>query len=130
LRLETAIACAKALSPYDLIWYQGPGDPLDFELQATLRQTYKDPMATREDMFQPYGGFPGGVKVDNSTITLPELPGIGCLGRRQAGPLRLLRRKAHRPIPPRRNRPRLAGSGTGVAMKPWEKLPGPAPVVV
>ena len=34
----TAIAYAKALSPYDLFWYEEPGDPLDYELQATLRQ--------------------------------------------------------------------------------------------
>jgi len=35
--LDTAIAYAKALSRYDLFWYEEPGDPLDFELQATLR---------------------------------------------------------------------------------------------
>src|SRR6478735_1580904 len=34
--LDTAIAYAKALSQYDLFWYEEPGDPLDFELQATL----------------------------------------------------------------------------------------------
>lgn len=28
------------------------------------------------DLLQPYGGFPDGVKVDNSFVTLPELPGI------------------------------------------------------
>mgnify|MGYP000216881390 CR=1 FL=1 len=37
LDLETAVAYAKALSQYDLFWYEEPGDPLDFELQATLR---------------------------------------------------------------------------------------------
>jgi L-alanine-DL-glutamate epimerase-like enolase superfamily enzyme len=34
---------------YDLFWYEEPGDPLDFELQARLRQFYKNPMATGED---------------------------------------------------------------------------------
>jgi D(-)-tartrate dehydratase len=29
------------------------------------------------DVFQPYGGFPDGVRVENSIVTLPELPGIG-----------------------------------------------------
>ncbi len=29
------------------------------------------------DLFQPYGGFPDGVKVDNGYITMPDLPGIG-----------------------------------------------------
>lgn len=158
--LETAIAYAKALSRYDLFWYEEAGDPLDFELQATLRNFYDKPMATGEnlfsmqdarnliryggmrpdrdwlqfdcalsyglveylrtldmlqqhgwsprrcvphgghqmslniaaglglggnesypDLFQPYGGFPDGVKVDNSYVTLPELPGIGFEGK-------------------------------------------------
>lgn len=33
------------------------------------------------DLFQPYGGFPDGVKVDNGFVTLPELPGIGFEGK-------------------------------------------------
>jgi L-alanine-DL-glutamate epimerase-like enolase superfamily enzyme len=158
--LDTAIAYAKALSRYDLFWYEEPGDPLDFELQATLRNYYRHPMATGEnlfsmqdarnlvrhggmrpdrdwlqfdcalsyglveylrtldmlhehgwsasrciphgghqmslaiaaglglggnesypDLFQPYGGFPDGVKVKDSYVELPELPGIGFEGK-------------------------------------------------
>ena len=158
--LDTAIRYAKALSQYDLFWYEEPGDPLDFELQATLRNYYDKPMATGEDLFsmqdarnliryggmradrdwlqfdcalsyglveylrtldmlrqhgwspsrciphgghqmslniaaglglggnesypdlfQPYGGFPDGVKVDNGYITMPDLPGIGFEGK-------------------------------------------------
>ena len=33
------------------------------------------------DLFQPYGGFPDGVRVENSVVTLPELPGIGFEGK-------------------------------------------------
>jgi len=33
------------------------------------------------DLFQPYGGFPDGVKVDNGYVTLPSLPGIGFEGK-------------------------------------------------
>jgi L-alanine-DL-glutamate epimerase-like enolase superfamily enzyme len=33
------------------------------------------------DLFQPYGGFPDGVKVENGHILLPELPGIGFEGK-------------------------------------------------
>ena len=33
------------------------------------------------DLFQPYGGFPDGVTVENSIITMPELPGIGFEGK-------------------------------------------------
>jgi L-alanine-DL-glutamate epimerase-like enolase superfamily enzyme len=33
------------------------------------------------DLFQPYGGFPDGVRVENGTITMPDLPGIGFEGK-------------------------------------------------
>jgi L-alanine-DL-glutamate epimerase-like enolase superfamily enzyme len=33
------------------------------------------------DLFQPYGGFPDGVKVENGFITMPDLPGIGFEGK-------------------------------------------------
>jgi L-alanine-DL-glutamate epimerase-like enolase superfamily enzyme len=33
------------------------------------------------DLFQPFGGFPNGVKVENGYVTLPELPGIGFEGK-------------------------------------------------
>ena len=158
--LDTAIAYAKALSRYDLFWYEEPGDPLDFELQATLRSYYRNPMATGEnlfsmqdarnliryggmrpdrdwlqfdcalsyglveylrtldmlrehgwspsrciphgghqmslniaaglglggnesypDLFQPFGGFPDGVKVENGFIAMPDLAGIGFEGK-------------------------------------------------
>ncbi|MES2242737.1 MAG: mandelate racemase/muconate lactonizing enzyme family protein [Pseudomonadota bacterium] len=158
--IKTAIAYAKALSAYDLFWYEEAGDPLDYALQAELAQHYDKPMATGEnlfsmqdarnliryggmrpdrdwlqfdcalsyglveylrtldmlkengwsparciphgghqmslaiaaglglggnesypDLFQPYGGFPDGVKVVDSYVTLPELPGIGFEGK-------------------------------------------------
>ena len=158
--LETAIAYAKMLRDYPLFWYEEAGDPLDFSLQATLAQFYRNAMATGEnlfshqdarnllryggmrpdrdwlqfdcalsyglceyqrtlavlheagwspsrciphgghqmslniaaglglggnesypDLFQPYGGFPDGVRVENGYITMPDLPGIGFEGK-------------------------------------------------
>jgi L-alanine-DL-glutamate epimerase-like enolase superfamily enzyme len=158
--LQIAIDYAKALSAYDLFWYEEAGDPLDFELQAKLAEHYANPMATGEnlfsmqdarnliryggmrrdrdwlqfdcalsyglveylrtldmlksygwspkrciphgghqmslniaaglglggnesypDLFQPYGGFPEGVKVENGYILMPDLPGIGFEGK-------------------------------------------------
>jgi len=158
--LDTAIQYAKALSQYDLFWYEEAGDPLDYELQAILRNYYDKPMATGEnlfsmqdarnliryggmradrdwlqfdcalsyglveylrtlemlrqhgwsasrciphgghqmslniaaglglggnesypDLFQPYGGFPDGVRVENGYVTMPELSGIGFEGK-------------------------------------------------
>jgi L-alanine-DL-glutamate epimerase-like enolase superfamily enzyme len=157
--LETAIAYAKMLAPYDLFWLEEAGDPLDFQLQAALAEFYPGPMATGEnlfshqdarnliryggmrpdrdwlqfacalsyglceylrtlrvladagwswrrcvphgghqmslniaaglglggnenypDLFQPYGGFPDGVRVEDGHITMPDLPGIGFEG--------------------------------------------------
>jgi L-alanine-DL-glutamate epimerase-like enolase superfamily enzyme len=49
--LQTAIAYAKALAPYDLRWYEEAGDPLDFALQAELADHYPSPMATGENLF-------------------------------------------------------------------------------
>jgi len=158
--LKTAVDYAKALSQYDLFWYEEAGDPLDYELQAELANHYDKPMATGEnlfsmqdarnliryggmradrdwlqfdcalsygcveylrtlemlksygwsparciphgghqmslaiaaglglggnesypDLFQPYGGFPDGAKVEDSYVTLPPLPGIGFEGK-------------------------------------------------
>jgi D(-)-tartrate dehydratase len=158
--LPTAIAYAKALSAYELFWYEEPGDPLDYELQRALADHYENPMATGEDLFsmqdarnlvryggmrkdrdwlqfdcalsyglveylrtldmlrehgwsparciphgghqlslniaaglglggnesypdlfQPFGGFPNGVRVEEGHITMPELPGIGFEGK-------------------------------------------------
>jgi L-alanine-DL-glutamate epimerase-like enolase superfamily enzyme len=33
------------------------------------------------DLFQPYGGFPDGVRVQQGYVTMPELPGIGFEGK-------------------------------------------------
>ena len=158
--LETAINYGKALSQYNLFWYEEPGDPLDFELHKELSENYMGSLATGEnlfsvqdarnliryagmrkekdwlqfdcalsyglveylkiiemlkkhdwdisrciphgghqmslaiaaglglggnesypDLFQPYGGFPDGVKVENSFVNLPEINGIGFEGK-------------------------------------------------
>jgi L-alanine-DL-glutamate epimerase-like enolase superfamily enzyme len=51
LDLDTAMAYARALTPYGLRWYEEAGDPLDFELQARLADHYPGPMATGENLF-------------------------------------------------------------------------------
>ena len=33
------------------------------------------------DLFQPFGGFPDGVRVEDGHITMPDLPGIGFEGK-------------------------------------------------
>ena len=154
--LETAVAYAEAIEPYGLFWYEEPGDPLDYALQAELSQHYQRPMATGEnlfshqdarnllrhggmrpdrdwlqfdcalsyglveylrtiavveqlgwstrrmvphgghqmslniaaglhlggnesypDVFQPFGGFADGIAVEDGTVRLPDVPGVG-----------------------------------------------------
>jgi L-alanine-DL-glutamate epimerase-like enolase superfamily enzyme len=158
--LAMALSYAKALSKYHLFWYEEPGDPLDFELQAELSKQYPQPMATGEnlfsmqdarnliryggmrkdrdwlqfdcvlsyglveylrtlemlknygwsparciphgghqlslniaaglglggnesypDLFQPYGGFPDRVRVENGHVVMPDLVGLGLEGK-------------------------------------------------
>ena len=49
--LPTALSYARAFSRYGLFWYEEPGDPLDYELQAELARAYEGPLATGEDLF-------------------------------------------------------------------------------
>lgn len=49
--LETALAYAHALEPYGLFWYEEVGDPLDYQLNATLAENYRGPIATGENLF-------------------------------------------------------------------------------
>ena len=49
--LARAIDYGRALEPYGLLWYEEPGDPLDYALQAELSQSYQGAMATGENLF-------------------------------------------------------------------------------
>jgi L-alanine-DL-glutamate epimerase-like enolase superfamily enzyme len=49
--LARAVEYGHALEPYGLLWYEEPGDPLDYALQAELSQTYEGAMATGENLF-------------------------------------------------------------------------------
>lgn len=49
--LNTAIVYARALAPYKLRWYEEPGDPLDYDLQARLVPHYAGSMANGENLF-------------------------------------------------------------------------------
>ncbi|MCY4071127.1 MAG: mandelate racemase/muconate lactonizing enzyme family protein [Chloroflexi bacterium] len=49
--LKEALAYAQALEPYDLFWYEEPGDPLDYLLNAALAGSTSLPLATGENLF-------------------------------------------------------------------------------
>ena len=66
--LKQALAYARALEPYDLFWYEEPGDPLDYLLNAALASATSLPLATGENLFSTidatnlirYGGMRPG----------------------------------------------------------------------
>ena len=46
-----ALAYAKALSPFNLRWFEEPCDPLDFALLAEIAGVYAPPLASGENLF-------------------------------------------------------------------------------
>jgi D(-)-tartrate dehydratase len=69
--LPTALACAQALAPYHLRWFEEIGDPLDYALNQHLAEVYDGPIATGENLFSSrnvdnllrYGGMRPGKDV-------------------------------------------------------------------
>lgn len=49
--LETALDYAAALRDYQLFWYEEPGDPLDYALNAAVVESYPGAVATGENLF-------------------------------------------------------------------------------
>ena len=49
--VDTALAYARALEAYGLLWYEEAGDPLDYALQAALGRHYQPATATGENLF-------------------------------------------------------------------------------
>jgi D(-)-tartrate dehydratase len=54
--LATASAYGEAIEPYGLFWYEEPGDPLDYRLNATLAEHYSGALATGENLFSAIDG--------------------------------------------------------------------------
>jgi L-alanine-DL-glutamate epimerase-like enolase superfamily enzyme len=48
---DTAVTFGKAITPYNLRWYEEVGDPLDYAFQAELSNHYWGAMATGENLF-------------------------------------------------------------------------------
>ncbi len=49
--LATALEYGRAIEQYGLFWYEEVGDPLDYQLNATLCEHYAGPIATGENLF-------------------------------------------------------------------------------
>ena len=72
--LATALAYGKAIEPYGLFWYEEPGDPLDFQLNAVLAEHYAGALATGENLFSAIDGRNllryGGLRPDRDWVQL------------------------------------------------------------
>jgi L-alanine-DL-glutamate epimerase-like enolase superfamily enzyme len=49
--LHEAMACAAAIAPFGLRWYEEIGDPLDYDLNRRIAECYAGPIATGENLF-------------------------------------------------------------------------------
>jgi len=79
--LETALAFGKAAAPYKLCWFEEPGDPLDFQLNAELSRHYDPPIATAENLFSAQDvknlALYGGMRTDRDWIQMDPALGYG-----------------------------------------------------
>jgi L-alanine-DL-glutamate epimerase-like enolase superfamily enzyme len=72
--LASALAFGEAAAPYELCWFEEPGDPLDFELNAELAKRYDPPIATGENLFSAQDAknlaLYGGMRTDRDWVQL------------------------------------------------------------
>jgi L-alanine-DL-glutamate epimerase-like enolase superfamily enzyme len=72
--LATALAYGRAMQGYGLFWYEEPGDPLDYQLNAVLAEHYPGALATGENLFSAIDGKNllryGGLRPDRDWVQL------------------------------------------------------------
>lgn len=72
--LSTALAYARAIEGYGLFWYEEPGEPLDYRLNAVLAEQYAGAIATGENLFSATDGRNllryGGLRPDRDWVQL------------------------------------------------------------
>ncbi len=72
--LDTALAYGRAMQPYGLFWYEEPGDPLDYQLNAVLAEHYRGAIATGENLFSAIDARNllryGGLRPDRDWVQL------------------------------------------------------------
>ena len=72
--LATALAYGEAIEPYGLFWYEEPGDPLDYRLNASLAEHYSGALATGENLFSAIDGINllryGGLRPDRDWVQI------------------------------------------------------------
>jgi L-alanine-DL-glutamate epimerase-like enolase superfamily enzyme len=72
--LDTALAYGRAMQAFGLFWYEEPGDPLDYQLNAVLAEHYPGALATGENLFSTVDGKNllryGGLRPDRDWVQL------------------------------------------------------------
>jgi L-alanine-DL-glutamate epimerase-like enolase superfamily enzyme len=72
--LDTALAYGKALEGHGLFWFEEPGDPLDYRLNAVLAEHYAGALATGENLFSAVDGRNllryGGLRGDRDWVQI------------------------------------------------------------
>ena len=70
--VATALDYGRAMAPLGLRWYEEPGYPLDFELQATVAREYAGPLATGENLLSSWDALNllryGGMRPDRDYL--------------------------------------------------------------
>lgn len=79
--LHTALEYARAIDQYGLFWYEEVGDPLDYRLNATLSENYRNSIATGENLFSLQDARNliryGGMRPDRDYIQVDPALGYG-----------------------------------------------------
>src|SRR5436190_1522518 len=79
--LATALSYGKAMHDYGLFWYEEPGDPLDYRLNAVLAEQYPGALATGENLFSAIDCKNllryGGLRPDRDWVQLDPALGYG-----------------------------------------------------
>jgi len=79
--LATALEYGRAIEPYGLYWYEEVGDPLDYQLNATLCEHYPGPVATGENLFSLQDARNliryGGMRPDRDVLQFDPTLGYG-----------------------------------------------------
>lgn len=71
-RLADALACGKAIQEYGLRWFEEPGYPLDYHLQAEIARSYEGSLATGECLLSTWDAINllrfGGLRPDRDLL--------------------------------------------------------------
>ncbi len=131
--LPTAIEYARALSDYDLFWYEEPGDPLDYALQAELARHYEGPMATGENLFSMQDARNliryGGMRPDRDWLQFDCALSYGLVEYLRTLAMLKEQRLVARALHPARRPPDVARDRRGPASRRQRVVSGSVPAV-